>query len=255
MTDPFEFMGFRAVQVAENPRFEAPPESRPTDLFAVKVNRCSIPAYRFVRKDDQSQSLVFTAGACVNSGRDNAHAGWAISVGPRKVIKGDLNPDPEAPATIGSDNAQYTSNRAELCAVCVALQLRVWKGEGFSTIVVATDSEYVVKGYCEWLPLWKQRNWKTARGLAVTNKDLWQKLESIIQKVANSGTQVLFWQIPRAWSEANRYAQEAAVCSPLESQFFVPNMVLSRNHQTHNCSTELDPLLFLISSTVTLDEM
>ncbi|KAF8347955.1 ribonuclease H-like protein [Amanita rubescens] len=204
-------MGFqRAVQVAENPHFQAPPEARPTDLFAVKVNRCSVPAYRFVRIDNQSQLLVFTAGACANSGTDNAHAGWAISLGPQKVLKGELNPDPEAPAAIGSDNVQYTSNRAELWAVCVALTLRVWKGEGFSTIVVATDSEYVVKGYCEWLPVWKQRNWKTARGADVTNKDMWQRLESAIQKVANSGTQVLFWQVPRAWNEANKYAQEAA---------------------------------------------
>ena len=41
-------------------------------------------------KDDKSQVLLFTAGACVNGGRDDAHARWAISVGPQRVIKDEL---------------------------------------------------------------------------------------------------------------------------------------------------------------------
>lgn len=203
-------LSFAAVPLAENPRFQAPPESRPTDLFAVKPNRCSVPAYRFVRKDDKCQALLFTAGACVNSGRNSdARAGWAISVGPQRIIKGEL----ESPGPEHSNNPHpwQMSNRAELWAVIVALQLRVWKGEGFDTMVIATDSEYVARGYSEWLPAWKRRKWKTARGSDVANKDMWQKLERAIQKVASCGTQVLFWQVPRASNDAYRYAQEAAV--------------------------------------------
>ena len=201
-----------AVPLAENPCFQAPPESRPTDLFAVKPNRCSVPAYRFVRKDDKCQVLLFTAGACVNGSINDARARWAISVGPQSVIKGRL----ESPGPEHSNNRQVwqTSNRAELWAVIVALQLRVWKGEGFDTVVIATDSEYVARGYSEWLPVWKQRNWKTARGSEVANKDMWQTLERAVQKVASRGTQVLFWQIPRASNEAYRYVQEAAVRFP-----------------------------------------
>ena len=200
-----------AVPLAQNPCFQAPPESCPTDLFAVKPNRCSVPAYRFVRKDDKSQVLLFTAGACVNGGRDDARARWAITVGPQRVIKGKLaSPGPEHS---NNRRAWQTSNHAELWAVIVALQLRVWKGEGFDTVVIATDSEYVVRGYSEWLPVWKQRKWRTARGSDVTNKDMWQELEKVVQKVASHGAQVLFWQIPRASNEAYRYAQEAAVWS------------------------------------------
>lgn len=38
------------------------------------------------------------------------------------------------------DSHQQTSIRAELRAVIAALSSRVWRGEGFKTIVVATDS-------------------------------------------------------------------------------------------------------------------
>ena len=90
--------------------------------------------------------LMFIDGACIDNGSPNACAGWAICVGPNIVVKGQ------------------TSNRAKLRSAIVALGLCIWKGEGFSSIVIATNSEYVVKGYCKWLATWKERNWRTARG-------------------------------------------------------------------------------------------
>jgi ribonuclease HI len=42
-----------------------------------------------------------------------------------------------------------TSNRAEMLAVINALLIHFWMGEGFERIVIATDSEYVVRGICE----------------------------------------------------------------------------------------------------------
>ena len=80
--------------------------------------------------------------------------------------------------------------------------------------MIASDSEYVVKGYCEWLAAWRRRNWRTTRGTDVLNKDLWEVLDGQIHSLAKQGTQVWFWRIPREWNEADKYAKEAAVSFP-----------------------------------------
>jgi ribonuclease HI len=41
-----------------------------------------------------------------------------------------------------------------------------------------TDSQYVRQGITEWMPGWVRRNWKTAGGDAVKNRDLWERLQA-----------------------------------------------------------------------------
>jgi len=208
MTDEVwsEIMDCNPVPMLANPQFEVPSGTRPTDLFAVQSNRCTLPGYRFIRKDNKSQMLMFVDGSCIDNGSPNARAGWAVCLGPKIVVKGRL----EGPGA-------QTSNRAELRSAIVALGLRVWKGEGFSSVVIASDSEYVVKGYCERLATWKERNWRTARGTNVLNKDLWEVLDAEIHRLAKQGVQVLFWRLPREWNEADKYAKQAAVSFSLVS--------------------------------------
>jgi ribonuclease HI len=69
--------------------------------------------------------------------------------------------------------AQTTNNRMELMGAIVAL-------EGLKrpcTVVLHTDSQYVLKGITEWIHGWKKRQWKKADGKPVLNADLWQRLE------------------------------------------------------------------------------
>ena len=200
-----EMRDSKPIPLLPNPQLEVPSSSRPIDLFAVKQNRCSVAAYRFIRKDNIRQMLMFVDGACINNGQLDARAGWGVCLGPNLVVKGRLE-HPER----GSATAQ-TSNRAELRATIVALGLRYWRGEGFNSIVIASDSEYVVKGYCERLEKWKQRNWRTAGGTEVKNKDLWEDLDSQVRRLAEVGVQVLFWRIPRELNDADKCAKEAAV--------------------------------------------
>lgn len=42
------------------------------------------------------------------------------------------------------------------------------------------DSEYVLKGIFEWMPGWKQRNWKAASGKPVKNREIWEKIDRLI---------------------------------------------------------------------------
>lgn len=66
-----------------------------------------------------------------------------------------------------------TNNRMELRAVIEGLS--ALNSEG-ATVVIYSDSEYVVKGYSEWMPRWLARGWKTGAGKPVLNVDLWKAL-------------------------------------------------------------------------------
>ncbi|MCH9638903.1 MAG: ribonuclease HI [Betaproteobacteria bacterium] len=74
--------------------------------------------------------------------------------------------------------AMTTNNRMELLAAIRALEAlnRPCK------VHLHTDSQYVQKGMCEWLPGWKARNWLTANKKPVKNDDLWKALEKLVQQ-------------------------------------------------------------------------
>ncbi|HMB60314.1 MAG TPA: RNase H family protein, partial [Xanthomonadales bacterium] len=50
------------------------------------------------------------------------------------------------------------------------------------SVIIHTDSVYVMKGMTEWLPQWKKRNWRTAGKKPVKNVEYWQRLEAALVK-------------------------------------------------------------------------
>ncbi|SCO24419.1 unnamed protein product [Fusarium fujikuroi] len=110
----------------------------------------------------------------------------------------------------GDDHSQ-TSNRAELRAIIGALSFRHWNGEGFTRLVFATDSEYVVKGATAWVSGWLRKGWKTSSGDRVKNRDLRKALLGELERWNVHGMRIQFWKIPREWNvEADQLAKEAA---------------------------------------------
>ncbi|KAJ0135397.1 putative Signal recognition particle protein like protein [Fusarium oxysporum f. sp. albedinis] len=105
--------------------FKPPPSATPQSLFPASIGRNAHPhVTRFIRVDDPKSFLICTDGACLGNGQ------------------GPLG-----------DFGNPTNNRAELRAIIGALRYRNWASEGFTTLVLATDSEYV---------LWKiPREWNT----------------------------------------------------------------------------------------------
>jgi ribonuclease HI len=109
-----------------------------------------------------------------------------------------------------------SSNRAELRAVIAALRFRNWSGEGFRTVVFATDSEYVVEGSTQWARTWVRNNWKTKGKQrdgesSVKNRDLWEILLGECERAQRSGLAIQFWKIPREWNTlADEGAKKAA---------------------------------------------
>jgi ribonuclease HI len=49
-------------------------------------------------------------------------------------------------------------------------------------VTLYTDSQYVKQGIEQWLANWKKNNWRTAAKKAVKNQDLWQLLDTEVQR-------------------------------------------------------------------------
>ena len=70
-----------------------------------------------------------------------------------------------------------TNNRMELMAVIRGLEALTRP----CTVVVTSDSKYLLQGIQEWLPNWKKRQWLTADRKPVKNSDLWRRLDELTQ--------------------------------------------------------------------------
>jgi len=73
---------------------------------------------------------------------------------------------------------ETTNNRMELTAAIEALNAL----EKPRPVVLYTDSKYVMDGIREWMPNWKQRDWKTSAKKPVKNQDLWQALDAVVER-------------------------------------------------------------------------
>lgn len=87
---------------------------------------------------------------------------------------------PDRVVEIGAFKAHTTNNEMELTAVVEALRAVV--GDGLP-VSIYTDSKYVVEGATGWVFGWLKNNWKTKAGTDVVNKELWQALVPLLNKV------------------------------------------------------------------------
>jgi ribonuclease HI len=71
-----------------------------------------------------------------------------------------------------------TNNRMELMAAIMALEALTESCQ----IVLHTDSQYVRQGITEWMAGWLRRQWKTAGGDPVKNRELWERLHAATQR-------------------------------------------------------------------------
>ncbi|KXX82087.1 Ribonuclease H [Madurella mycetomatis] len=145
---------------------------------------------KYTLRNDAGKVLIRTDGACVDNGQPSPKAGWAFwhGFGPSGnlvVASGRL----EKEGPFGDDSIQ-SSNRAELRAVIAALRFRHWHGEGFHTLVIATDSEYAVEGSTKWAKTWIKNRWIRRAGDGVKNRDLWEALLGEIERYKDEGMAV-----------------------------------------------------------------
>lgn len=109
--------------------------------------------------------IIYTDGAC--SGNPGP-GGW-----------GTILMYKDAKKEMSGGEKETTNNIMELTAVIKGLQALKFPCE----VDVYSDSAYVVNGFDQgWIYNWKKKNWKTASGSPVKNKDLWEELYNLTQK-------------------------------------------------------------------------
>ena len=74
-----------------------------------------------------------------------------------------------------------TNNKMELTAVINALEFAI--NCNYSVVEILTDSQYVKNGITVWIHGWKAKNWKTSGGGAVKNKEYWEKLDLLNNRI------------------------------------------------------------------------
>lgn len=85
---------------------------------------------------------------------------------------------PDARVTeLGGGSPHTTNNRMELGGAIAALR-HVSDLPG--PVAIYADSTYVIQGITQWVWGWRRRDWKTAQGTDVLNRDLWEELSGIL---------------------------------------------------------------------------
>ena len=106
-----------------------------------------------------SKWIAFTDGA---SSGNPGPAGWGVIL---------ATPDGQV-FELGGGSREATNNQMELLGTIVALR-KISRAE---SVLLYTDSIYVIKGITQWIWGWMKNGWKTAEGKDVSNRELWQDL-------------------------------------------------------------------------------
>ncbi|KAK1144064.1 hypothetical protein N8T08_005726 [Aspergillus melleus] len=129
------------------------------------------------------------------------------ALAPRQRSADNGGPNPRAGwSFVFKPLARRTAKQAtgQNCAPLLPLwDFGLGPAKGADSLVIATDSEYVVEGYAG--------GWMTRMGAAVKNRDLWERLLGEIERWHEHGLDIAFWRIPREWNtDADYHARHAA---------------------------------------------
>ena len=111
-----------------------------------------------------SKVIIHTDGAC--SGNPGP-GGWGAILdynGTRRELNGGA--------------ADTTNNRMEMLAAIEGLNAL----KRACVVEMHVDSQYVKNGMTKWIHGWKKNGWKTADKKPVKNLELWQALDTAIQR-------------------------------------------------------------------------
>lgn len=112
--------------------------------------------------------IIYTDGAAKgNPGR----AGWgAVFLIGKNIFE------------IGGGVGHATNNIMELTAPIEAMRYLARQGLT-GNIEIISDSKYVILGITEWIVNWQKNNWRNANKKPVVNRELWEELYELSQKL------------------------------------------------------------------------
>lgn len=125
-----------------------------------------------------SHARIYTDGSCPSNGRDGAQGGIGVYWG-----EGDSR-NVSQPLS-----GRQTNNRAEIQAAVTGLNQA--REQGYRSVTIATDSQFMVDSATKWVPGWKANDWTRSNGESVVNKEDFQALER-----ASEGMRVDWEKVP-----------------------------------------------------------
>ena len=146
---------------------------------------------------------IYADESCLGNGRAGNNPGGAAGV--IEYVK------PETKVLSRFDywisEPSTTNNRRALRSAIEAFTVIGRKGGRFR-VVFTSDSQYLVKGMTEWVPMWKERGWRRRVG-AIENLDLWQELDDEAERHRAEWR----WVRGHAGHPQNEYANDLAVAA------------------------------------------
>lgn len=74
-----------------------------------------------------------------------------------------------------------TNNIAEMTAAIEAINHAIERG--LTSMILWTDSQYIIDGITKWVDGWERKGWKTFKGDPVKNQDLWKQMKELTHKI------------------------------------------------------------------------
>lgn len=126
---------------------------------------------------------IYCDGACLGN---PGPGGWAaILLLPDRVVE------------LAGASPRTTNNAMEIHAAAAGLHWVAQNpGAGVSSVLIQTDSSYVIQGATQWVQGWKKKNWITREGSPVANQERWVDLDSIMGKLQQGGVQISWRHVP-----------------------------------------------------------
>ncbi|KAG6059523.1 hypothetical protein E4U17_006135 [Claviceps sp. LM77 group G4] len=197
-------------------RYQPPDESlTPNQVFPAAINQLATEGMliRFINHRDPHQMLIYTHGTSLSTIRTGTRAGFAFVFEPS--ADGCV-----ASAVEGNEliriSVDLTSIRPELSAAISALRHRQWDQEGFTTIVLATNSDHLARGATHFAPRWVRADWMS-ESEPINNQDLWKALLEEVGRYNSLGLTVRIWNIQRRDNQAAYKAANRAARIPLKA--------------------------------------
>lgn len=142
--------------------------------------------------------IAFTDGAAKGN---PGPGGWGAIV---------VTPDQHV-TELGGGSPHTTNNKMELAGAIAALE-HVASLSG--PVAIYTDSTYLIQGITQWIWGWRKRGWKTADGGDVLNRDLWERLSSLVG--ARDGKVEWHWVRGHVGTPGNERADQISVAFALQ---------------------------------------
>ena len=140
-------------------------ESKPTTVITKNLSLSNSE-----NKNKQIEPVVFIKGLCSNNGQPNASAGYGVWWGPDSPLNSSSKPE-------GKQSNQQDEIEAALVVMKQARE------QFYEKVTIKTSSDYIVKGFNQWIDKWIESGWVKYDGSDLEHKKVWIKIWKTIKQI------------------------------------------------------------------------